>query len=71
MTLVDSAEGNIWVQSRSKSSLVSEVKEEQDKDSSLVKLKGSIKDQKLEVLSQGGDGVLNTRVDYVCHVLTI
>ena len=56
--LVDSAEGNVWVQSSSESSLVSEVKEKQDKDSSLVKLKESVKDQKVEVLSQGADGVL-------------
>ncbi|KAF3667033.1 hypothetical protein FXO38_08808 [Capsicum annuum] len=44
--LVDSAEGNIWVQSSSKSSLVSEVKEKQDMDSSLVKLKELVKSLK-------------------------
>ncbi|PHT30679.1 hypothetical protein CQW23_29724 [Capsicum baccatum] len=44
--LVDSAEGNIWGQSSLESSLVSEVKEKKDKDSSLVKLKGSVKEQK-------------------------
>ena len=42
--LVDSAEGNVWVQSSFESSLVSEVKEKQDKDPSLIKLKGSVKD---------------------------
>ena len=56
--LVDSAEGNVWVQSSFESSLVSEVKEKQDRDPSLVRLKKSVKDQKVEVFSQGGDGVL-------------
>ena len=51
--LVDTEEGDIWVQSSSKSSLVSEVKEKQDRDPSLVKLKESIKYQKVEVFSQG------------------
>ncbi|KAF3635743.1 hypothetical protein FXO37_25831 [Capsicum annuum] len=56
--LVDSAKGNVWVQSSFESSLVLKVKEKQDKDSSLVKLKESVKDQKVEVFSQGGDSVL-------------
>ena len=34
------------------------MKKKQDKDSSLVKLKELVKDQKMEVFSQGGDGVL-------------
>ena len=42
--LVDSAEGSVWVQSSSKSSLVSEVKEKQDKYPSLVKLKELVRD---------------------------
>ena len=56
--LFDSAEGSIGVQSSSESSLVSEVKEKQYLDASLVRLKESVKDQKVEVFSQGGDGVL-------------
>ena len=56
--LVDSAESSVWVQSSSESSLVSEMEEKQDRDPSLVKLKESVKDQKVEVFSQGGDGVL-------------
>ena len=56
--LFDSAEGSIRVQSSSESSLVSEVKEKQYLDASLVRLKESVKDQKVEVFSQGGDGVL-------------
>ena len=43
--LLDSAEGNVWVQSSSKSSLVSEVTEKQDMDTSLVKLKDSVETQ--------------------------
>jgi hypothetical protein len=56
--LFDSDEGSIGVQSISESSLVSEVKEKQYLDASLVRLKESVKDQKVEVFSQGGDGVL-------------
>ena len=56
--LFDSAEGSIGVQSSSESSLVSEVKEKKYLDASLAKLKESVKDQKVEVFSQGGDGVL-------------
>ena len=43
--LLDSAEGSIGVQSSSESSLVSEVKEKQYLDASLVRLKESVKDQ--------------------------
>ena len=52
--LFDSAEGSIGVQSSSESSLVLEVKEKQYLDASLVRLKESVKDQKVEVFSQGG-----------------
>ncbi|KAF3645265.1 hypothetical protein FXO38_19723 [Capsicum annuum] len=41
------------------SSLVSEVKGKKNMDSSLVRLKESVKDQKVEVFSQGGDGATN------------
>ena len=57
--LVDTEEGDIWVQSSSKSSLYSEVKENQDRDPSLVKLKESVKDQKIEVFFKREDGVLH------------
>ncbi|KAF3648996.1 hypothetical protein FXO37_19182 [Capsicum annuum] len=56
--LVDTDKGDIWVWSSSESSLVYDVKEKQDRDPSLLKLKESIQDQKIEVLSQGGDIVL-------------
>ncbi|KAF3625198.1 Two-component response regulator ARR22 [Capsicum annuum] len=46
--LLDSAEGSTLEQSSYKSSLVSEVKEKQDKDPSLVRLKESVKDQKTD-----------------------
>lgn len=51
MALVDSAKGNVWVQSSLESSIVSIVKEKQDKDSILVKLKGSVKDNNVKVFS--------------------
>ena len=35
------------------------MKEKQDRDPSLIKLKESVKDQKVEVFSQGGDNVLH------------
>ena len=56
--LVDIDEGDIWVQSSSELSLVFEVKEKQGRDPSLFKLKESVKDQKVEAFSKGGDSVL-------------
>ena len=56
--LLDSAEGSTLVQSSFESSLVSKLKEKQDRDPSLVRLKEAVKDQKVEFFSQGGDGVL-------------
>ena len=49
--LFDSAEGSIGVQSSSESFLVSKVKEKQYLDASLVRLKKSVKDQKVVVFS--------------------
>ncbi|KAF3679168.1 hypothetical protein FXO37_04022 [Capsicum annuum] len=60
--LVDSAEVSVWVQNSLESSLVAEVKENQDRDPSLVKLKESARDQNVEVFSQEGDGGLGTQV---------
>ena len=56
--LFDSTKGSIGVQSSSESSLVSEVKEKQYLDASLVRLTESVKDQNIEVFSQGGYVVL-------------
>lgn len=49
--LVDSAEGSVWVLNSLESSLVAEVKGKQDRDTSLVKLKDVVRDEKVEVLS--------------------
>ena len=49
--LKHSEEDDIWVQSSLESFLVFEVKEKQDRDPSLVKLKESVKDQKVKVFS--------------------
>ena len=49
--LFDFAEGSIGVQSSFESSLVSKVKEKQYLDTSLVRLKESFKDQRVEVFS--------------------
>lgn len=56
--LVDSTEGSVWVQNSSKSSLDAKVNEKQDRDPILVKLNESARDQTVEVISQGEDGVL-------------
>ena len=56
--MFDSAEGSIGIQSSFESFLVSKVKENQYLDASLVRRKESVKNQKVEVFSQGGDGVL-------------
>ena len=57
----DSTEGSIGVQSSFESFFVTEVKKKQYLDPSLVRLKESVKDQKVEVFSQGGDGVLRLK----------
>lgn len=53
------------VQIESESSLVTEVKENQDSDLVLLELKGAVHQQRVEFFSQGGDGVLPIRVDYL------
>ena len=40
------------------SSLVVEVKEKQESNPILLELKGAVNNQRVEVFSQGGDGVL-------------
>jgi len=56
--LTDTSYSGVIVQNGSKSSLVVAVKEKQDSDPILLQLKGAIHQQKIEVFSQGGDGVL-------------
>ena len=56
------------MQSSSDSSLVFEVKEKQDRDLSLVKIKESVQNQKVEIFSQGGMVFFVVRVIYVFQV---
>ncbi|WMV59104.1 hypothetical protein MTR67_052489 [Solanum verrucosum] len=50
--------GGVTIQNGSESSLVAEVKEKQDSDPILLQLKGAVHQQRVEVFSQGRDGVL-------------
>ncbi|KAH0669077.1 hypothetical protein KY289_023570 [Solanum tuberosum] len=50
--------GGVVVVDGARSSLVDEVKAKQDLDSSLLELKALVKEGKVEVFSQGGDGAL-------------
>ncbi|WMV24215.1 hypothetical protein MTR67_017600, partial [Solanum verrucosum] len=49
-------------QNGSESSLVAEVKEKQDSDPIFLQVKGAVHQQRVEVFSQGGDGVLRGRL---------
>ena len=52
------SDSGVTVQNRAKSSLVVEVNEKQESDPILLELKGAINNERVEVFSQGGDGVL-------------
>ena len=56
--LMSISDGGVTVQNGAESSLVVEVKEKQDSDPILLELKGAVRNQRVEVFSQGGDGVL-------------
>ena len=56
MTISDSG---VTIQNRVESSLVVEVKEKQDSDPILHELKGAVHNQRVDIFSQGGDGVLH------------
>ena len=56
--LMSISDGGVTVQNGAESSLVVEVKEKQDSDPILLELKGAVHNQRVEVFSQGGDGVL-------------
>ena len=56
--LMSISDSGVTVQNGAESSLVVEVKEKQDSDSILLELKGAVNNQRVEVFSQGGDGVL-------------
>ncbi|WMV57797.1 hypothetical protein MTR67_051182 [Solanum verrucosum] len=53
-----SMDGSVIVQNGSESSLVAKIEEKQDSNSILLQLKGAVYQQRVEVFSQGGDGVL-------------
>ncbi|KAH0682737.1 hypothetical protein KY285_020250 [Solanum tuberosum] len=55
--LMSISDGGVMVQNGAESSLVVEVKEKQDSDLILLELKGVVHQQRVEVFSQGGDGV--------------
>ncbi|WMV29233.1 hypothetical protein MTR67_022618 [Solanum verrucosum] len=52
------SDGGVTVENRSESPLVVEVKEKQDSDLILLQLKGVVHQHRVEVFSQGGNGVL-------------
>ena len=56
--LMSISDNVVIVQNGAESSLVVEVNERQDSDPILLELKGAIHNQRVEVFSQGGDGVL-------------
>ncbi|KAH0672236.1 hypothetical protein KY284_023323 [Solanum tuberosum] len=56
--LMSILDGGATVQNGAESSLVIEVKENQNSDPILLELKGAVHNQRVEVFSQGGDGVL-------------
>ncbi|KAH0748340.1 hypothetical protein KY290_027572 [Solanum tuberosum] len=56
--LMSISDGGVTVQNGAESSLVVEVKEKQDSDPILLELKSAVHNQRMEILSQGGDGVL-------------
>ncbi|XP_069146028.1 uncharacterized protein [Solanum lycopersicum] len=52
------SDNGVIFQNGAESSLVVEVKEKQESDSIFLELKGAVNNQRVEVFSQGGDGVL-------------
>ena len=56
--LMSISNNGVTVQNGEESSLVVEVKEKQENDPILLELKGAVNNQRVEVFSQWGDGVL-------------
>ena len=56
--LMSISDSGVSVQNGAESSLVVEVKEKQESDPILLELKGAVNNKRVEVFSQGGDGVL-------------
>ena len=52
------SDSGVTIQNGAESSLVVEVKEKKDSDGILLELKGAVHNQRVEIFSQGGDGVL-------------
>ena len=59
------SDNGVTVQNGAESSLVVEVEEKQDSDPILLELKGVVHNQKVEVFSHAGDGVLRYQ-DRLC-----
>ena len=59
------SDSGVTVQNGAESSLVVEVKENRDSDPMLLELKGAVHNQRVEVFSRGGDGVLRYQ-DRLC-----
>ena len=57
--LMSISDSGVTVQNETESSLVVEVKEKKDSDPILLELKGAVHNQRVEVFSQGIDGVLH------------
>ena len=58
VVLISIPENGVTAQSGAESSFMVEVKEKQDSDPILLELKGAVNNQREEVFSQWGDGVL-------------
>ena len=52
------SDSGVTIQNGAKSSLVVDFKEKKDSDPILLELKGAVNNHRVEVFSQGGDGVL-------------
>ena len=63
--LISISDNGVTVQNGAESSLIVEFKKKQDSDPILLELKGAVHNQRVEVFSKGGDGVLRYQVDYV------
>ena len=56
--LMSISDSDVTVKNKEESSFVEEVKEKKDSDPIFLELKGAVHNQRVDVFSQGGDGVL-------------
>ena len=56
--LMSISDNGVTIQNRAESFLVVEVKEKLDSDPILLELKGAVHNQRVDIFSQGGDGLL-------------